>query len=252
MTMLQKLTHGDVVELRMNNPPFNALNPALVNELLQALQATQKSDARAIVLSGTPAVFSVGVDAAEVMALNRSQTQQFFVQFHNLCVALGRSPIPVIAAITGHAPAGGTILALFCDYRVMAQGPFQIGLHQVRMGIIVPTAIRHLLARLIGHRLAERLLVEGKMLAPEEALRIGLVDEVAAPEAVLRHALHHCMRMLALPASAMNEMRDSFHEEVHRELGDRDAIIDELLENWFSEEAQASMRANFSRIQRAS
>jgi enoyl-CoA hydratase len=90
------------------------------------------------------------------------------------------------------------------------------------------------------------------MLTPDEALRIGLVDEVTAPEAVLRHALHQCMRMLALPASAMNEMRDSFHEEVHRELSDRDAIIDELLENWFSEEAQASMRANFGRVQRAS
>ncbi len=236
----------------MNHPPFNALSPALVDELLLALQETHKSEARAIVLSGTPGVFSVGVDAAAVMALNRSQTQQFFVQFHNLCVAIGRSPIPVVAAITGHAPAGGTILALFCDYRVLAQGPFQVGLHQVKMGIIVPTPIRYMLSRLIGHRLAERLLVEGKMLSPEEALRIGLVDEVAPADAVLRHAVQQCLRMLALPASAMNAMRDSFHEEVHRALADRDSIIDELIENWFSEEAQASLRANFTRIPRAS
>lgn len=249
MTMLQLITHGEVMELRMNRPPFNALNTALVNELLQALQQVHKSDARAIILSGVPGVFSVGVDAAEVLSLNRSYTQQFFVQFHDLCVALGRSPIPVIAAITGHAPAGGTILALFCDYRVMAQGLFQIGLHQVKMGVLVPKPIRHILSRLVGHRLAERLLVEGQMLAPKDALQIGLIDEIAAPDAVLGHALQQCQRLLALPAATMNQMRDSFHEEVHRALDNRDAIIDELIENWFSEEAQASLRANFGRMQ---
>lgn len=251
MTMMQQVKHGRVVELQMNHPPFNALNPALVSELLQALQGAQKGNARAIILSGTPGVFSVGVDAAEILSLNRANIQQFFVQFHDLCVALGRSPIPVIAAMTGHAPAGGTILALFCDYRVMAQGPFQLGLPQVKMGVIVPTPIRYMLARLVGHRQAERLLVEGQLLAPEEAHRIGLLDEIAPPDAVLGRALQQCQRMLALPTAAMNAVRDSFHEEVHRALDNRDAIIDELIENWFSEEAQTSMRSNFSRIQRA-
>lgn len=251
MSMLQQIGHGEVVELRLNRPPFNALNSALVSELLHALQQTARNDAGAVILSGSPGVFSVGADVAEVLSLNRSETQHFFVQFHDLCVALGRSPIPVVAAITGHAPAAGTVLALFCDYRVMAQGLFQIGLHEVKMGVTVPSPIRYILSRLIGHRLAERLLVEGQLLNADEALRIGLVDEVAAPDAVVRQALHKCQRLLALPAAAMNAMRDSFHEEVHRSLNNRDAIIDELIENWFSDEAQTSLRANFSRIQRA-
>ncbi len=250
MTMLHQIMHGQILELRMNRAPFNAFNPALVSELLQALQAAHKNETRAIILSGLPGVFSVGVDAAEILSLTRGQTQQFFVQFHDLCLALGRSPIPVVAAITGHAPAGGTILALFCDYRVMTQGLYQIGLNQVRMGIVVPTPVRHMLSRLVGHRQAERLLVEGQMLTPEQALHIGLVDETALAEAVVRQALLQCQRLLALPEAAMNSMRDSFHEEVHRVLHNRDAIIDELIENWFSEEAQDSMRANFSRMQR--
>jgi Delta3-Delta2-enoyl-CoA isomerase len=251
MTVLEQIRHGEVLELRMHRAPFNALNPALVSELLQALQKAQRGDCRAIILSGLPGVFSVGVDAAELLTLNRSQTQQFFVQFHDLCVALGRSPIPVIAAITGHAPAGGTILALFCDYRIMAEGNFQIGLHEVRQGVIVPGPIRHVLARLVGHRVAERMLVEGQLLSPEEALNTGLVDEITPPGAVLRLSLLYCEKLLALPEAAMNAMRDSFHEDVHRELTHRDAIIDELLENWFSEEAQAALRANFSRMPRA-
>ena len=251
MSMVLHAEHGEVVELRLHRPPFNALNPELVSELLQALHKTQKNNARAIILSGLPGVFSIGVDATDVLALGRSETQQFFVQFHDLCVALGRSPIPVVAAITGHAPAAGTVLALFCDYRIMAQGLFQIGLHQVRMGTTVPTPIRHILARIVGHRMAERMLVEGQLLSPDEALRIGLVDETAPPEAVLQQALQKCQRLLALPETAMNAMRDSFHEEVHRALDNRDAIIDELIEGWFSEESQAALRANFSRMQRA-
>jgi enoyl-CoA hydratase/carnithine racemase len=249
MTLVQQIEHGKIVELRLHRPPYNALNPALVGELLHALQGAQKSDAGAIILSGSPGVFSVGVDAADVLALGRGHTQQFFIQFHDLCVALGRSPIPVIAAITGHAPAAGTILALFCDYRVMAQGVYQIGLNQVRMGLTVPSPIRHILARIVGQRVAERMLVEGQLLSPEEAHRIGLVDEVSPPGTVVGQALAKCQRLLALPEASMNSMRDSFHEEVHRALGDRDAVIDELLGNWFSEEAQDTLRANFSHMQ---
>jgi len=248
--MLQQLDHGEVLELRLSRPPFNALNLGLVSELLNAIR-NRKPQVGAIVLSGSPGVFSVGVDVAEVLALNRAQTQQFFVTFHDLCVALGRSPIPVVAAITGHAPAGGTILSLFCDYRVMTEGPYQIGLHEVRHGVTVPSPIRYLLARLVGHRLAERLLVEGRLLSPDEALRIGLVDEVTPPDAVIAHAMGQCRRLLALPAAAMNSIRDSFHEEVHRALHKRDEIIDELLENWFSEEAQEAMRIHFQKMQQA-
>jgi enoyl-CoA hydratase/carnithine racemase len=251
MATIQQIRHGKVVELRLHRPPFNALNPALVGELLRALQQAQKGEDGAIVLSGSPGVFSVGVDAADVLALGRNETQQFFVQFHDLCVALGRSPVPVVAAITGHAPAAGTVLALFCDYRIMALGPFQIGLNQVRVGLTVPNPIRHILSRIIGHRIAERLLVEGQLLSPEEALRIGLIDETAPPGNVVQQAVNKCQRLLALPEAAMNTMRDSFHAEVHRALGDRDAVIDELLGNWFSEEAQAALRSNFSRMQYA-
>lgn len=249
MTTIQEFKHGKVVELRLHRPPFNALNPVLVSELLQALQATHKNGARAIILSGSPGVFSVGVDAADIMALDRASTQQFFIQFHDLCVALGRSPIPVIAAITGHAPAAGTILALFCDYRIMSLGAFQIGLNQVRMGLTVPYPIRHILARVVGHRVAEGLLVEGQLLSPDEARRIGLVDETAPPAHVVQQALNKCQRLLALPEAAMNTLRDSFHAELHRALDNRDAIIDTLLENWFSDEAQGALRANFSRMQ---
>ena len=121
--------------------------------------------------------------------------------------AIASSPVPIVAAITGHAPAGGTVLALFCDYRIMAQGDFRLGLNEVAVGIPLPPVILGGLRRLVGARAAERLGVSGALISPEQALAVGLVDEVAPAEQVVERARDWCMQMLALPHEAMTATR---------------------------------------------
>src|ERR1700710_1596046 len=99
--------------------------------------------------------------------------------FSLLIRALAASPIPIAAAITGHAPAGGTVLALYCDWRVMAEGDFKAGLNEVRVGLALPPVILAALRRQVGPRQAERLATAGLLLPPVEAERAGLVDELA-------------------------------------------------------------------------
>ncbi len=241
--MLERIKHGPVLELRLNRPPENAFNLQLVSNLLQAVSYAPRERAQAIVLSGVNGVFSTGADVPEILAMERNETQRYFVAFHDLCRAVGRSPIPIVAALTGHAPASATVLALFCDYRIMARGEYQIGLNEVHAGVTVPHPVRVMMARLVGQRMAERLIVEGRLLLPEDALRIGLVDETAPPETVVACALAYCRRLLALPTVAMNAVRDAFHEDVNKLLNHRDAIIDELINDWFSEDTQANLRA---------
>jgi enoyl-CoA hydratase/carnithine racemase len=99
------------------------------------------------------------------------------------------------------------VLALCCDYRVMAQGEYAIGLNEVVVGIPLPGPVFELLARAVGRRHAERCAVSGRMLPPAEALAIGLVDELAPPEEVVARAVGRCHELLRLPAQAMLETR---------------------------------------------
>ena len=104
----------------------------------------------------------------------------YWREFFAVCATLARAPIPLVAAVTGHSPAGGAVLALFCDYRVMAQGAFKIGLNEVQVGLSVPDCIQFALRRVVGNHRAERLLVAGAMLESSAALDCGYVDELAA------------------------------------------------------------------------
>src|SRR5204863_7790743 len=131
--------------------------------------------------------------------LDRAAFRVFWNDSFGLCAALARSPIPIAAAITGHSPAGGAVLAIMCDYRVMARGPFKIGLNEVQVGLSVPECIQAALRRLLGPYRAERLLVAGAMLEAEQAHAIGLVDELVEPDLVVPRGLLWLGDLLKLP-----------------------------------------------------
>jgi enoyl-CoA hydratase/carnithine racemase len=153
--MLDTIRHDTLLELRLARPPANALDPALVAALRAAIDAAPAGGARGIVLSGRPGMFSGGLDVPALMALDRASLRQFLADFFGLCGALAASRIPIVAAITGHSPAGGAVLSIFCDYRVMARSvdpakPFRIGLNEVQVGLSVPAVIEGRLRRLFG------------------------------------------------------------------------------------------------------
>ena len=198
--------HG-IRELRLARPPVNALDAGLIRALRTAISDAPAQGAQALMISGSPGLFSAGLDVPALLALDAAALRDCFEDFFGMAAALAQSPIPVAAAITGHSPAGGAVIALFCDYRVMAEGPFKIGLNEVQVGLSVPSVIRDALARLVGAYRAERLLVSGAMLEADAALRIDLVDELAAVDQVPTRAHLWLQALLALPRQAMLETR---------------------------------------------
>ena len=178
--LVEHVTHGQVTELKLTRPPVNALDPALCNGLAASIAAAVNSGAQAIVLSGGPKVFSAGLDVPFLLSLgdDRAALTAAWESFFAAARALASCPVPVAAAIAGHAPAGGCVLALTCDYRVMARGPFRIGLNETQVGLVAPEGIQALMRRIVGAHRAERLLVGGEMVESEQALAIGLVDEL--------------------------------------------------------------------------
>ena len=276
--MIEIVERGAVRELRLARPPANALSPELMAALTAALaQAATEAAAAvpapgsapaasggvaALVLSGAPGMFSAGLDVPYLLTLDRAGIRVMWNNLYALLRTLAASPLPVVAAITGHSPAGGAVLALHCDARVMADGDFRIGLNEVRVGLPLPPVIFAAMRRLVGPRQAERMCVSGALVSPAEAARIGLVDEVVPADQVVERAAAIAAELAALPRAAMTETRRlaradlvALYEDVHDRDGEdaaggKESEIESVLDSWFSVEAQTTMRSLVERLAR--
>jgi Delta3-Delta2-enoyl-CoA isomerase len=247
--LLTKIEHGEILEIRLERAPANALNPALVRELRLAIEAAPATGAKAIVLSGMPGMYSGGLDVPELMTLDRAAIGHFWQDFFRLLNCIALSPLPIVVAITGHSPAGGAVLALFCDMRIAAQGDFKIGLNEVQVGLPVPRVILAALVRLVGARRAERLAVHGLLVSPDEALQLGLVDMVVAKEEAVPAALAWCRGTLSLPSAAMQVTRGALRADfktLFDTLGP--ATGEEMTRVWFDPETQSVLRSLVERL----
>jgi len=247
--MIIPIEHGAVRELRLNRPPVNALSSGLISALKQSVLAAPGDGVRAVILSGSPGRFSGGLDVPALLELEKEAMASVWREFYSLLGALARSPIPIAVAITGHAPAGGTVLALFCDWRVMAEGDHKIGLNEVQVGIQLPPILMNGLRRLVGPRIAEHLAVEGALVSPQDALRIGLVDDLAPAGQVLDRALEWCQRILSLPPQAMSGTRSEARADLVALFEqDLEAELTEVIASWWRPETQQVLQALAERL----
>ena len=254
-THVQTLDHGRIRELRLARPPVNALDPALCRALITTLDAAVADGVDAVVLSGAPGIFSAGLDVPHLMALgqDRQALHAGWGAFFGAARSLAALRIPVVAALTGHAPAGGCVLSLCCDYRVMARSPnpakpFMIGMNETQVGLAVPEGAQQLMRRVIGPYRAERLLVSGSMVAADEALRLGLVDTVVEVDQVVPHALEWLGSLLALPRTPMLLTRSLARADLVRALQPENLDLERFVEGWYDADTQAGLRALLARL----
>lgn len=244
MNLLELIQHDDIHELRLNRPPVNALDGALIRALRDAIIAAPANGARGIVISGSPGLFSAGLDVPALLQLDRAQMTKVWEDFFAMLGAVACSPIPCVAAITGHSPAGGAVLSIFCDYRVMATGAFRIGLNEVQVGLTVPEPVQFALRRLLGAYRAERLMVAGSMIESAEALQVGLVDELIEPDLVIARAIGWLQELLQLPQHALRNTRRIARADLSALFENPSALDTEaFVDDWFAPETQAVLHA---------
>lgn len=246
---IETIEHGAIVELRLARPPVNALDPALCAGIAAAVQAAVDGGARGIVLSGGEKVFSAGLDVPHLVSLrSRQAVGAAWTGFLDAARAIAASPVPVAAAITGHSPAGGCVLALCCDYRVMAEGPFRIGLNETQVGLVAPDGIQHLMRRAVGVHRAELLLVTGELVESARALDIGLVDALAPQAEVVARAIAWLEALLALPGRPVLRTRAIARADLVAALDPRHIDIETFLDAWDDPDTQAGLRALVARL----
>lgn len=210
--MLELIEHGDVREIRLARPPVNALNGDLLDALIAAVSAAARERA-AVVITGRPGVFSAGLDVPSILALDREGMMKVFTSLWRAQQVIALCPVPVVFGVTGHCPAGGTVLAIHADYRVMASGEFRLGLNEVQVGLYPGPVIHGAFRRLVGGHAAQ-LLTRGALIDPARALALGLVDELCDPAQCADRAVAMAREITAMPREAMSRTRTLVREDL--------------------------------------
>jgi len=243
MSGLIKINENNgIVEIQMTRKPVNALNPELVTGIHQAIDEHTDLGAKALILSGMEGIFSAGLDVKTLLTLSREDIDSFFKSFWGLMAKISKSPIPFVAAITGHSPAGGAVLTTFCDYRIAARGDYKIGMNEVFVGLPVNIIIHKGFARLVGENQATILTMQGKLMSFELAENIGFLNEVVDQDAVVDRAYEWLDNLTKLPTNAMNSTRLTAKSELN-DLIDRELSLmtNSFSDRWFSDEVQQRM-----------
>lgn len=251
--MLEVIDHpSNIRELRLARPPVNALNAELLRKLAEAITDGAQQGS-AIVITGQPGIFSAGLDVRGLLDADREAVRVLFVELWRTLRALAFCPVPVIFGLTGHSPAGGTVLAIHGDYRILALGDFRMGLNEVQVGLIPVPPIDVAFRRLVGGHAAQ-LLTRGALVDPACALRVGLVDELCEASQVGARALEVAREFCSLPRESMLRTRALARQDLLDLYGtpeqsarrERETAA-QVSEFWFLPETQARMRALFAK-----
>jgi len=199
-----KLTSdGGIGTIRLDRPPMNALNLQVQEEIRAAAhEAGRRDDIRAVIVYGGPKVFAAGADIKEMAELTYGEMSARAHQLSSAISAVAEIPKPTVAAVTGYALGGGFELALCCDRRIAGDNA-KVGQPEILLGIIPGMGGTQRLARLVGPSRAKDLIYTGRFADAQEALRIGMVDEVVAPDDVYAAAARWAEQFTAGPAKAL-------------------------------------------------
>ena len=247
MSFIRVSVEQHVACLELERGKANALNGELLQELAHALeQAAADAEVRAVVLaSALPRVFCGGFDATEVFAYERPAMLNFFTRFVRLFERLRMLPKPVVCALEGHAFAGGAILALAADFRLMAESA-TLSVNEVDLAVALPAAMIHALAVSASPELARSMLLGAEVVSASRALAGGLVSQVLPANEVRAAAVQRARFLGEKPSLAFvvhKRALDPFRGELLP-----DSEIEATIDSWFGAEASSRRQALQQRL----
>jgi enoyl-CoA hydratase len=200
---------GGIATLRLQRPPMNALNVEIQEALRAAAEeVSERRDVAAVVIYGGEKVFAAGADIKEMEHMSYTDMVARSRRLQSAFTAIARIPKPTVAAVTGYALGGGCELAMTCDFRVAGKNA-KLGQPEILLGVIPGAGGTQRLTRLVGPAKAKDLVFSGRFVSADEALAIGLVDEVVEPEDVYAAARARVERYVGGPAFALRAAKEA-------------------------------------------
>ncbi len=250
MSTIQVTISNRLATITLDRGRSNPINHQMVQDLAACIKELDAdSNVGGVIITGKPGFFSSGIDLMEAYEYNEEQIKQFWIDFLALPCALASFSKPLVAAISGHSPAGGCVIALCCDYRLMADGQFIIGLNEIPVGIVVPDGIFNLYSFWLGKHKAYQYIMEGKLLDVAGALQAGLIDEITTGEDLLSSAEKKIRAYMQLNPVVWSTSKLNLRKELIAQLNaDQTAVLDTMLKQWWAPETRQSLQMMIEKL----
>jgi enoyl-CoA hydratase len=247
--MIERSEHEGILTLRLAHGKVSAIDVELLDALLRELGAAQ--EARALVLTGTGTIFSAGVDLFRLTKDGADYVRRFLPLLSRALRALFTFPGPVVAAANGHAIAGGCVLVLAADVRLMAEGQGRIGVPELLVGVPFPTVALEVVRFAVPRDKVQSLIYTGRTLLPQDALNAGLVDEVVAPDQLLARAQEVARQLALVPPPVFRTTKEAVRAEALGKIdGASEAYERAVMEVWTAPETHEHIREYLRRTVR--
>lgn len=254
MSNLNIIKKSNYCIIELSRGKANPINTDLVVEMRETLQDILNDDEiRGVIWTGnTNGYFSVGLDLKELFYYDETQISNFWKEWEEMLIELTSFPKPMISAINGYSPAGGCVLAITCDFRIMADDQkLMIGLNELAVGISVPENIFLLYKFWLGERGAYQALMKARLFSPQEALAAGLVDDIKPMTEVLACAEAHLSQMLMASDTMLSNSKLSLRRSLIDGIKNVPTIPEELkLKSWFDPSSRAIMEMVVRRLEK--
>jgi enoyl-CoA hydratase len=243
---------GELAILRMEMGKANAVGPAFLGALDEALGELERDLPRGIVLVGYDRYFSAGLDLPALLPLERGAMRDLITLFSRVMLRLFTLPRPVVAAVNGHAVAGGCVLALQADVRLMTDDEeARIGLKEAALGIGLPTAVIETLRIQVPAAALVPIALEARLFPPLEALELGLVDALAPSGELLARAASRARELGSTPPFAYAQIKGALRAPAAETIQTRGATeAERWLDTWFSEDARRLVGEAVAKLRR--
>ena len=246
--MISREDRSGVAVLRFAHGKVSALDVEFCYALVKELQEIASSAMPALVITGSGSAFSAGVDLFRVLDGGPEYLQRFLPAMASLFRALLTFPKPAIAAVNGHAIAGGCIIAATCDARLMADGKARIGIPELLVGVPFPALPFEIVRARVSPVRFRELVLSGKTVTPTDAVAFGLVDEVVAPEALMSRALQIADQLTRIPAISFALTKRAFTDPVLARVDAAASLNDAVVEAWAHPSVQQRIRAYLEQV----